>query len=67
MRWAPAIVVLFVAATLSGCARAPVTSSVPAVAVWDPEDLSPGAAGERGIGEVLARSEEHTSELQSLS
>jgi curli biogenesis system outer membrane secretion channel CsgG len=48
------LVTLFVAGVMSGCASAPVTSSVPAVAVWDPEDLSPGAAGEQGIGEVLA-------------
>ena len=48
------IVVLFLAVVLSGCAGSPVSHSVPAVAVWDPEDVSPGAAGEQGIGEVLA-------------
>lgn len=45
---------MFVAAVIAGCASAPVTRSSPAVAVWDPEDISPGAAGEQGIGEVLA-------------
>jgi curli biogenesis system outer membrane secretion channel CsgG len=45
---------MFIAGAMSGCVGAPVTSSVPAVAVWDPEDVSPGAAGEQGIGEVLA-------------
>ena len=54
LRFIVAIVLLFIAAVLAGCAGAPVTQSVPAVAVWDPEDLSPGAAGEQGIGEVLA-------------
>ena len=54
MRWASAIVALSVAAMLAGCAGAPVGGPTPAVAVWDPEDLSPGAAGEQGIGEVLA-------------
>jgi TolB-like protein len=48
------LVTIFLAGALSGCAGAPVASSVPAVAVWDPEDVSPGAAGEQGIGEVLA-------------
>ncbi len=45
---------MFIAGALSGCVGAPVVPSVPAVAVWDPEDVSPGAAGEQGIGEVLA-------------
>lgn len=54
MRWAPTICMLLVAAVLPGCAGAPVSRSAPAVAVWDPEDLSPGSAGEQGIGEVLA-------------
>ena len=48
------LVTLFLAGALPGCAGAPATPSVPAVAVWDPEDLSPGAVGEQGIGEVLA-------------
>jgi hypothetical protein len=55
MRWPSAIAVLCVIAALAGCASAPVAPSGPAaVAVWDPEDVSPGAAGEQGIGEVLA-------------
>lgn len=41
------------AGALAGCAGAPVTLSAPAVAVWDPDDVSPGAVEERGIGEVL--------------
>jgi TolB-like protein len=49
-----AFVLLFLAGALSGCAGDPVIPSAPAVAVWDPEDVSPGAAGEQGIGEVLA-------------
>jgi TolB-like protein len=54
LRFIVAIVLLFLAGALSGCAGAPVSRSVPAVAVWDPEDVSPGAAGEQGVGEVLA-------------
>ena len=50
-----ALFAMFVASVLSGCASAPVIpSEPPAVAVWDPEDVSPGAAGEQGIEEVLA-------------
>jgi len=52
--WSSAIAALCVVAALSGCAGDPVIPSMPAVAVWDPEDVSPGAAGEQGIGEVLA-------------
>jgi len=47
------LVTLVIAGALSGCAGAPVNVSVPAVAVWDPEDVSPGAAVEQGVGEVL--------------
>jgi TolB-like protein len=54
IRFIVAVVLLFVAAVIAGCAGVPVNRSVPAVAVWDPEDLSPGAAREQGIGEVLA-------------
>jgi len=50
-----ALVLLLIVAVLAGCASAPVTPSGPAaVAVWDPEDVSPGAAGDQGIGEVLS-------------
>lgn len=48
------LLAIFVATSLQGCAVAPVNQSVPVVAVWDPEDVSLGAAGEQGIGEVLA-------------
>ncbi len=55
LRTVSAIALLFIAGAVSGCASAPVASSAPpAVAVWDPEDLSPGVAAEEGIGEVLA-------------
>jgi len=54
VRCASAIAILCVIAALTGCASAPVVPSVPAVAVWDPEDVSSGAAEEQGIGEVLA-------------
>lgn len=67
MRWAPNICLLLVAAILSGCAGTPVTPSVPAVAVWDPEDVSPGAAGEQGIGEVLALRVIETARSRGLS
>jgi hypothetical protein len=49
-----ALVTLIIAGAMSGCAGAPATHTVQAVAVWDPEDVSPGATGEQGIGEVLA-------------
>jgi curli biogenesis system outer membrane secretion channel CsgG len=52
--FAPVLAALLVAAVLAGCAGTPVERSAPAVAVWDPEDVSPGSAGEQGIGEVLA-------------
>jgi len=46
---------MFVAGALAGCASAPVApSDTAAVAVWEPEDVSPGAAPDQGIGEVLA-------------
>lgn len=51
------VAVLFATAAacvLPACASAPGNRSTPAVAVWDPEDVSPGAAAEQGIGEVLA-------------
>lgn len=48
------LLAIFIATSLPGCAVAPVNQSLPAVAVWDLEDVSPGAAGEQGIGEVLA-------------
>jgi len=48
------LLAILIAASLSGCAGAPAAPAAPAVAVWDPEDVSPGAAGEQGIGEVLA-------------
>jgi hypothetical protein len=53
LRFIVAIVLLCITAVFAGCASAPVTQSVPAVAVWDPEDVSPGVAAEQGIGEVL--------------
>lgn len=67
MPWAPAmysllrfsvlaLITLLIAGAMAGCAGAPPGghSAPAAVAVWDPEDVSPGAAGEQGIGEVLA-------------
>jgi len=48
------LLAILIAASLSGCAGAPAAPAAPAVAVWDPEDVSPGAAEEQGIGEVLA-------------
>lgn len=42
------------ASVLPSCASAPGNRSTLAVAVWDPEDVSPGAAAEQGIGEVLS-------------
>jgi type III secretion system FlhB-like substrate exporter len=53
------LVLLGMVVLLAGCAGAPALPSAPettpvVVAVWDPEDLSPGAAVEQGIGEVLA-------------
>jgi len=54
LRFMVAVGLLLFAPVLAGCASAPVVPSVPAVAVWDPEDVSSGDAGEQGIGEVLA-------------
>ena len=65
--FASVLVVFLVVASLSGCAGAPVERSAPAVAVWDPEDVSPGAGGEQGIGEVLALRIIETARARGLS
>jgi hypothetical protein len=63
-----ALVSLFVAGAMSGCASAPVAPSGPsAVAVWDPDDLSPGLGAEQGIGEVLALRIVETARARGLS
>jgi len=61
-----AVALLFVAGAMPGCASAPVNESATSVAVWDPEDLSPGAAAEQGIGEVLALRIVETARVRGL-
>jgi TolB-like protein len=68
LRFILAVVLLFLAGAMPGCASAPVTPSGPAaVAVWDLEDLSPGAAGEQGMGEVLSLRIVETARARGLS
>ncbi len=59
---------LFLTAVIAGCAGAPVNQSgPPAVAVWDPEDVSIGGGGDRGIGEVLGLRIVETARTRGLS